>query len=224
MVNKCDATPGQSPEDLAAAARAEIEKWIGEDLAALRQPDGKAKEVLPRSGESLGGGFRPWSAVVTEGLRRIAIRAEIKEKIRYPLVRTGEREEIPKITRILVYARDNGRCRRCEARDHVEIDHVIPWSAGGPDTSNNLRLLCHDCNQQRSNFWLGDLPRIFPVIAACDYCLRDHPWPHGGTGYPLWEGCPICRFEEPEFRDYWTPAWCGTCGEMAYTSVPERLL
>lgn len=33
----------------------------------------------------------------------------------------------------------------------AEVDHIIPYSRGGTDTIDNVRIICRRCNQQRGN-------------------------------------------------------------------------
>lgn len=33
----------------------------------------------------------------------------------------------------------------------AEVDHIIPWSRGGEDTIENVRVVCRSCNQRRGN-------------------------------------------------------------------------
>jgi superfamily II DNA or RNA helicase len=40
-------------------------------------------------------------------------------------------------------------CRRDVPRDLVEGDHIMPWSAGGPTTMENLQVLCIACNRRK---------------------------------------------------------------------------
>jgi len=70
--------------------------------------------------------------------------------------------QIPMSLRRAVFRRDRGRCqyisqdgRPCATTYQVEIDHVIPISAGGKNELANLRCLCRAHNQ-----WKGD--RIRP--------------------------------------------------------------
>lgn len=53
-----------------------------------------------------------------------------------------------------VFNRDGFRCRYCgrgpEQGVFLEVDHVVPRSAGGPDTMANLVTACWDCNRGKS--------------------------------------------------------------------------
>lgn len=63
---------------------------------------------------------------------------------------------VPRSIKRQVWARDGGQCaytaadgRRCESRDALEYDHIIPWADGGrSDTADNIRLLCRAHNQR----------------------------------------------------------------------------
>jgi hypothetical protein len=54
--------------------------------------------------------------------------------------------------RYKVLCRDHFRCQICgrsPAKDigvELHVDHIIPWSKGGQNTEENLRVLCFDCN------------------------------------------------------------------------------
>jgi hypothetical protein len=54
--------------------------------------------------------------------------------------------------RYKVLCRDRFRCQICgrsPAKDigvELHVDHLIPWSKGGQNTEENLRVLCFDCN------------------------------------------------------------------------------
>ena len=49
----------------------------------------------------------------------------------------------------ILYGKQEGHCALCgmhfEIR-HMDTDHKIPDSKGGPDSDDNLQLLCHHCN------------------------------------------------------------------------------
>jgi 5-methylcytosine-specific restriction endonuclease McrA len=53
---------------------------------------------------------------------------------------------IPIDLRAAVLLRDNGRCVRCGAEERLHIDHIVPFSKGGPTTLANLQTLCQTCN------------------------------------------------------------------------------
>ena len=54
--------------------------------------------------------------------------------------------------RYKVLCRDRFRCQICgrsPAKDigvEIHVDHIIPWSKGGKNIEQNLRVLCFDCN------------------------------------------------------------------------------
>lgn len=86
--------------------------------------------------------------------------------------RTEERAPIDRELRLEVYRRDNFCCVWCGSGSRLELDHIAPWSAGGADSFDNLRTLCHDCNEFRSNYSspVDDRMRRFPSGFACVYC------------------------------------------------------
>jgi 5-methylcytosine-specific restriction endonuclease McrA len=63
-----------------------------------------------------------------------------------------EPRAIPAGTRYRVLIRDRARCVLCgrtpatELTIELHIDHIIPWSMGGSNQEENLRVLCKDCN------------------------------------------------------------------------------
>jgi 5-methylcytosine-specific restriction endonuclease McrA len=73
------------------------------------------------------------------------------------------RSSIPAAIRRAVWARDGGRCAfvgpagiRCQSRRMLELDHRKPRSVGGPDTVENLRLLCRPHNDAERRRILGE--------------------------------------------------------------------
>jgi len=69
---------------------------------------------------------------------------------------------IPPAIRDLVYARDKGRCsfvgangKRCNSTWDLEIDHIVPYSRGGGNSPDNLRLLCRKHNIHQAEKSLG---------------------------------------------------------------------
>jgi 5-methylcytosine-specific restriction endonuclease McrA len=51
----------------------------------------------------------------------------------------------------------NHQCVRCGedgTNAVLNVDHIIPWSAGGLTIARNLQVLCWDCNiKKASNLW-----------------------------------------------------------------------
>lgn len=140
---------------------------------------------------------------------------------RWPIVRTGERPPIPRIVRQLVYRRDDAHCQMCSARKGPwEIDHIVPWSAGGADDSTNLRLLCKTCNQRRSNYRTGAEHPMTPVTFACDVCLiRAHYF--GLPRCRYYPACPVCGTAPPNAEP--ADAYCGSCREFGSVADRRRL-
>ncbi|WP_408096034.1 HNH endonuclease [Peredibacter sp. HCB2-198] len=54
---------------------------------------------------------------------------------------------IPASVKREVYARDK-KCTNCGSTRNLNYDHILPYSMGGPNTKENLRLLCSPCNQR----------------------------------------------------------------------------
>jgi HNH endonuclease len=54
-----------------------------------------------------------------------------------------------------VFKRDGGQCVKCGSTRGLQYDHVIPYSRGGSNTAANIQLLCMDCNQTKSNNFVG---------------------------------------------------------------------
>lgn len=106
---------------------------------------------------------------------------------RHEVIRRGERDEIPTHVRAAIWYRDGGRCKECGATSDgaMHLDHITPWSAGGSDITDNLRILCEPCNMRRSNF----IDAARPARPATWWCLncydRDgYGWDYA-NGYAL---------------------------------------
>lgn len=131
---------------------------------------------------------------------------------RWPVLRTGEREPINRLTRRLIYQRDGHHCCLCGRRGLLELDHIVPWSAGGLDTSDNLRSLCGNCNSERSNYRTEADTSAVPVTVACDPCITSWIKEFGVARYGR------CIPGAPP-----VPAFCGNCGDLSVVTDPGRL-
>jgi len=64
------------------------------------------------------------------------------------------RKQLPRGIRHEVFKRDNYRCQECgldKYRTIIHVDHIIPVSKGGTDEMSNLRTLCEQCNNEKSD-------------------------------------------------------------------------
>ena len=170
---------------------------------------------------------------------------------RHPVIRTGERDPIPVHTRAAVYYRDKGHCRLCPSGwvdGEWHLDHIIPWSAGGSDRSENLRVLCAKHNLERSNYVIAEERQESPVTWWCLNCftLDEHEWRYDAVvpDCPMhysWTGTgtPRCRVQRPyamairnkepmptwhrrqgiEISDATLIAYCAHCGHRGLTDV-----
>jgi hypothetical protein len=75
-----------------------------------------------------------------------------------PLTETKEMRRIgryiPVKMKMRVARRDNYTCQVCGRHlkdDEMEFDHTIPFSKGGSSEEHNIRLICSDCNRNKSN-------------------------------------------------------------------------
>lgn len=68
---------------------------------------------------------------------------------------------VTKRARFDVFKRDDFTCQYCNRKPPqvtLEIDHVIPVSAGGSDSDTNLITACFDCNRGKSSNGLDAIP------------------------------------------------------------------
>jgi len=77
----------------------------------------------------------------------------------YPsIIRLHRYVQIPykKVTlpRQNIFKRDRSRCVYCGVRNNLTIDHVVPKSAGGKDTWENLVTACQKCNAKKGSLTL----------------------------------------------------------------------
>lgn len=46
---------------------------------------------------------------------------------------------------------NNPGCRKILTRDDAQVDHIYPWSKGGPTSLKNAQLICSSCNKRKGN-------------------------------------------------------------------------
>lgn len=134
--------------------------------------------------------------------------AETAERAPFDPARIGiPRQRLHPLLRSSVLRRDNFTCQWCFAsgrRDRsllLEIDHIVPWSAGGADHPMNLRTLCQDCNQMRSNRVSEFDRRALPIVWRCYTCdsWGDVEWVELFTAFCSTCGCT--RQDAPHVAD-----------------------
>jgi hypothetical protein len=62
-----------------------------------------------------------------------------------------KRDPIPEDVKLLVWARDGGRCVRCGSKQELHFDHIVPVAKGGGKTEANIQILCQTCNLKKSD-------------------------------------------------------------------------
>ncbi len=74
--------------------------------------------------------------------------------------------------------RAKGRCEYCQTPQAIviemEIDHIIPESAGGQTTDENLCLACASCNSFKGSFQTGFDPDTQQEVPL--YHPRQQDW------------------------------------------------
>nr|MDE0499830.1 HNH endonuclease [bacterium]MDE0501692.1 HNH endonuclease [bacterium] len=50
-----------------------------------------------------------------------------------------------------VFSLDGDQCLSCGSSQDLEIDHIVPQAADGPDCWNNLQTLCQTCNRRKTD-------------------------------------------------------------------------
>lgn len=63
----------------------------------------------------------------------------------------SHRPHIPAHIRREVFEARGRLCLHCGSSEFIELDHIVPFSRGGPDTADNLQPLCRPCNRRKSN-------------------------------------------------------------------------
>ena len=63
---------------------------------------------------------------------------------------------IPPKIRLAMLFKANHRCQSCQAKIHPgqkwEIDHIIPLALGGPESLDNMQILCKICQRFKADF------------------------------------------------------------------------
>ena len=88
----------------------------------------------------------------TTALRRYLHDAAMDQGLFEPLTPPREERERKAIhhgIKRAVFDRDGWECQICGDHKSLVVDHVIPWSKGGPDEMDNYQTLCAPCNAKK---------------------------------------------------------------------------
>ncbi len=80
---------------------------------------------------------------LTEEYNKLMARKRLEDNIHRVFTEKQKRE---------IFLRDKGTCQSCgkavSLREY-EVDHIIPYSKGGPTTIENGQCLCRACNRRK---------------------------------------------------------------------------
>ncbi len=115
-------------------------------------------EAASLNGESAAPGFLPgYGTVPPAMLRQLSERATVRPLTPPPLLCAEPRYRPSRALATYIRCRDLG-CRfpGCDKPAEVcDIDHTVPWEAGGPTHPSNLALLCR-AHHLLKTFWTGE--------------------------------------------------------------------
>jgi hypothetical protein len=64
-------------------------------------------------------------------------------------LRTTSPGEAKRIWRREIKEKWEHKCAYCDSDENLTIDHIVPQSKGGLDTTKNVVCCCHSCNQSK---------------------------------------------------------------------------
>ncbi len=62
-----------------------------------------------------------------------------------------KRKAVSENLRNQIFKRDGGRCVKCGSKINLQLDHIIPFAAGGLTVKSNLQTLCRECNRAKGS-------------------------------------------------------------------------
>ena len=66
-------------------------------------------------------------------------------------LRTTSPGEAKRMWRRSIREKWENRFAYCESEDNLTLDHIVPQSKGGSDTTRNVVACCHSCNQSKGH-------------------------------------------------------------------------
>lgn len=97
-----------------------------------------------------GGGYAVNDRYFTKILIDTIVRMWKRQLVIY--AETKNTGALPEHVKATVFQRDGGRCMQCGYEGpYIEYDHKVPRSKGGPNTVENIQLLCRMCNLKKGS-------------------------------------------------------------------------
>ena len=111
------------------------------------------------------------------------------------------------INRKNIYSRDDYTCMYCGKKlpyRLLSFDHVIPKSAGGKNTWENLVTCCLPCNHKKDDRLLSEIPsmKLIRTPKAMTCHTRKHILRNQGAEDPLWRKYLFFSHDTPENRQF----------------------
>ena len=145
-----------------------VDPGLGPDGSRLVEQDGQVAMIPRCLRVAHGTGGRGTSAIgLVDGERTLAVRSYLECVIdrldaELHILIVGAQEQPTKLGAVLarksrkslLIDRYGQRCQGCgqpKSENDLEVDHIKPKSAGGPDAIQNRTLLCRPCNQLKSD-------------------------------------------------------------------------
>lgn len=137
--------------------------------------------------------------------------------------------KLSKSLRFEILTRDGFRCRYCgatAATAELHIDHVLPRSAGGQDTSENLVAACSACNHGKSDRIVLGLPEGFTLspdkrpARMAKMRQAQNSGRARGQEYHELDCCEIADWDEIDDGMQLVWVWCDTHKKNEWHSIP----
>jgi hypothetical protein len=91
----------------------------------------------------------------SDGRKVFKFRLKLIEDTQLQTTKMQEPEQtriIPSSVKLEVWKRDEGKCVKCNSKDNLHFDHIIPYSKGGTSLdARNIQLLCVRHNLAKRN-------------------------------------------------------------------------
>jgi 5-methylcytosine-specific restriction endonuclease McrA len=111
-----------------------------------------------------------WAIVIIQNVKRFFHRRYKKLRNKYYRFRFGHnyRQHKWMLLRQYVFQRDGYKCVYCGFDKDLTIDHVIPRSAKGLTTKQNLVTACVHCNKTKGQSIPIDRTKSYTTVKLCD--------------------------------------------------------